>query len=153
MIDLEFQEIIKKNLPAQVGDVLKERLEQADKDVKLIDSLRVANESYVKKIQELNLIVDGYKEFDERNLNLEKREKEVSERERQQEIEKLKYQLESEKNKTEFTKEVALKLVRNTEYRNNIFDSEFKDGYYDHNNNWIPGINTTKSYTEHKTKE
>lgn len=31
-LEKEFQEVIKKNLPAHVGDVLKERLEQADKD-------------------------------------------------------------------------------------------------------------------------
>ena len=40
--ELEIQEIIKKNLPQQVGDVLKVRLEQAEKHAKMSND-RVQN--------------------------------------------------------------------------------------------------------------
>jgi hypothetical protein len=45
------------------------------------------------------------------------------------ELEKVKYQLASEKEKTGFTKEVALGLVRNTIFRKTVFDSENQAPY------------------------
>lgn len=148
----EFKAIIEKNLPAQVGDVLKTRLEQAEKDS---DTVKNQNE----KIKDLNEIIDkleniiiGYREFDKRNAELETREIKIKEEERNLKIKTLEYQLACEQEKTSFTKEVAMGLVRNTTYRESIFDNENSQGYYDHKNNWIP-TNITKSSTKNKTTD
>ena len=57
--DLEIQEIIKKNLPQQVGDVLKVRLEQAEKDANLVVQLQ----NIISKME--------YKDFFEASISLQ----------------------------------------------------------------------------------
>lgn len=153
----EIQEIIKKNLPQQVGETLKARLEEADQ-------LEIKLRQVEEKIKNLSLSegflreeLSKYRKLDERNSTLESREKELETKERNLEIETLKYQLQSEKDKIEFTKSIAQGLVRNTEYRKQVYDSDsvHRDGYTDSNGNWIPShyVNTTKSYTETTSEE
>lgn len=91
----EFKAIIEKNLPAQVGDVLKKRLEQADKDAADLSTARKANEDAVKKIDDLNKQIADYKKFDERNSALEAREKACEIQERDLKVKTLEYQLQS----------------------------------------------------------
>ncbi len=62
----------------------------------------------------------------------------------------LEYQLNSEKERTKFSTDVALGLVRNTNYRSFVFDSEMKDGYYNEKNEYIPPTNVTKTYNKDK---
>lgn len=120
----EFQEVIKKNLPAQVGDVLKARLEQADRDANTIKTQDERIKELNQQVMKANELIENYKQFDKRNEALDGREKGLKEKEIIFEIEVLKYQLLAEKDKTEFSKNIALGLVRNTEYRKTIFDSE-----------------------------
>lgn len=120
----EFQEVIKKNLPQQVGDVLKARLSQADKDSVEVERLNNLLLQYTVDKSKLEERIENYKQFDKRNEALDGREKEIEAKEKAFEIEALKYQLSAEKDKTEFSKNIALGLVRNTEYRKTIFDSE-----------------------------
>lgn len=120
----EFKAIIEKNLPAQVGDVLKKRLEQAELDAIKVERQIKQLEEKIKTIDDLQDQIRAYMAFDERNSKLEAREKAVDEQERSLKIKTLEYQLESEKGKTEFTKSVALGLVRNTEYKRSLFDSK-----------------------------
>ncbi len=127
-LEQEFKEIIKKNLPAHVGDVLKERLAQAEQDKKDLESYKEKDRVSMEMIQSLNIYLNSYKEFDIRNALLETREKEITNRETLQRIAELEYQILAEKEKTEFTKSVALGLVRNTSYRKNIFDTENPGG-------------------------
>jgi len=149
-MEKEMQEIIKKNLPAQVGDALKTRLEQAEKDA---DTVKRQAEQILSKeaiIRCLEKIVSDYREFDARNVALEGREKAVADSERNLKIATLEFQLAAEKEKTTFSKEVALGLVRNTEYRKNVFDNENQSGYYDGNNHWVMPTPINKSLTEDK---
>jgi hypothetical protein len=151
-VNLEIKEIIAKNLPAQVGEVLQLRLEQADRDantVKNLTEIKSSNETTIRLQQSQ---IESYKQFDDRNAALDQREKDLVQREMNLGIEVLKYQLAAEKEKTQFTQSVAMGLVRNTEYKKTIFDSENKGGFYDDKGNYIPPVNTSKSYTEDKTK-
>lgn len=147
-MEAEFKAIIEKNLPAQVGDVLKKRLEQADVDA---SNLKRANETLDangKTITSLNAQIAEYKKFDERNAAISAREIAVTESERNLKVKELEFQLASEKDKTGFAKEVALGLVRNTEYRKTIFDNESQSGYYDGKGNYIQPGNINKNLSE-----
>jgi hypothetical protein len=122
-MDIEIKAIIEKNLPAQVGEVLKQRLEQAEKDAATVsfqaDSLRQKDRD-ITALEERTI---EYQKFDIRNAELEKREKILEQTERNLKIEKLTYELTAERDKTQFTKDVALGLVRNIEYRKTVFDA------------------------------
>jgi len=80
-MNLEIQEAIKKSLPNQVGEALKQRLEQADKDAKELKAQKDLN----LHLQDLNenqySQINGYKKLDERNSKLEAREKVCEEQE------------------------------------------------------------------------
>jgi hypothetical protein len=82
-MNIEIQEAIKKSLPQQVGEALKQRLEQADKDSKEIKELK----NTIAKIQgeriTLQSKVTEYEKLDERNLKLTERENLVSQQERE----------------------------------------------------------------------
>ena len=150
----EIQESIEKNLPKQVGDTLRKRLEEADR---LEAALKVSEDRADGLSKDLNKaleIIEDYKKFDERNAALEVREKELKEKEIKFEIETLTYQLAAEKDKTEFSKNIALGLVRNTNYRKAIFDSENPGGYpmFDGQGNAHYPIATDRNYTETKTE-
>jgi len=148
----EIEEIISKNLPAQVGDVLKQRLTQADALENEVKQLREYKISHEATIKGLRAEIDKYIAFDNRNSALDAREKELAQRELNLGLEILKYQLASEKEKTEFTKTVALGLVRNTEYRKTIFDSEAQAPFVDANGNWQYPQPTSKNHEETNTK-
>jgi hypothetical protein len=123
-LEKEIADSIKKNLPQQVGDVLKQRLEQADKDAKKAEELSDKLIERNKEVEELEATIRDYKQFDLRNGLLDSREKELITERNSLELEKLKYQLQAEKDKTQFSQNLAMGLVRNIEYRKNILDSE-----------------------------
>ena len=136
----------------KLGKHYKKRLELADKLEKENSDLIKTNKTQYDEIQNLKGIIEKHKTIDEREEAVTKREVDVTEKENKSEIEKLKYQLESEKDKTQFSKAVALGLVRNIEYRKNVFDSEHVNlgGYQDPNGNWVypQPSNTIKNFTE-----
>jgi len=149
----EFKAIIEKNLPAQVGEVLKTRLEKADRDS---NTVKVQNDQIGKlkeTVDSLENTIREYREFDKRNSELETRLREVADKERNVKIATLEYQLNSEKEKTQFSKDVALGLVRNTTYRENIFDNDFVNGYTDTNGRWVDSVNKNKTITKDNTSE
>lgn len=146
-LEKELQASIKKNLPQQVGDILKQRLEQADKDAKKAEELASKLIERNKEVEELEETIRDYKQFDVRNGLLDSLEKELIRERDRLDIEKLTYQLQSEKDKTTFSQNLAMGLVRNTEYKKTIFDSEsggqpFTDG----NGYTVYPIPTCKSY-------
>lgn len=149
-LEKEFKEIIKKNLPQHVGEALKERLEQADKDAIDIVAYKSRIEQLVQESAKQQTRILEYKKADERNSLLDSREKELETKERNLKIEQLTYQLETEKDKVEYTKSVALGLVRNTQFRKNILDSECHGGLpvIDGQGNHHYPMPTSKSYLE-----
>ncbi len=152
-MEKEINDIIKKNLPAEVGSILKQRLEQAETDAETVESQKRQLKENSARFSDLNEQILAYQKLDERNSKLEERERAVENKERSLEIETLKYQLASEKDKTDFSHKVALGLVRNVEYRKNIFDSENAMGYYDQQGKWVEPRNESKSHTEEKKAE
>lgn len=147
-LELKLQNAIKESLPQQVGEELKKVLEKAKKDE---EDLKIARNSIIcleADVKSLKTEIEKYQKFDNRNAVLDAREKEINEKERSLKIEELEYKLNSEKEKTEFTKGVALGLVRNTEYRKTIFDSETPGGYCDSNGTWHYPTPTSKSFEE-----
>lgn len=119
----EIKAIIEKHMPQQVGDVLRKRLEQADRDATELNACKQIIADRNVAIQSLNNTIEEYKKFDSRNATLEAREKAASDAERKLEIETLKYQLGAEKDKTLFSQSVALGLVRNTEYKKSVMSN------------------------------
>jgi hypothetical protein len=96
--------------------------------------------------------VDKYRQFDSRNSKLEERESKVIEAEREQRVVNLTVQLAAEADKSAFAKQVALGLVRNTEYRKFIYDSETQTGYQGPNG-WVQPTPHNKSFTENTTAQ
>jgi hypothetical protein len=123
-LEKEIQESIKKNLPQQVSEVLRVRLEQADKDAKKVREVESRVDCLNQEVMRANEKLLLYKEFDTRNSLLESAQKELETERNSLELEKLKYQLQAEKDKTQFSQNLAMGLVRNTEYKKTIFDSE-----------------------------
>jgi predicted nucleic acid-binding Zn-ribbon protein len=132
-METEIKEIIAKNLPAHVGEVLQQRLiELADLEKSFQDLTAKYDESR-KRISELEEKVREYSRHDERNNKLDARENHIEERERNYKIFELTTQLNCEKEKTSIASGLAHSLVRNTEYRKTVFDSksgpEGRDSY------------------------
>lgn len=148
----EIKAIIEKNLPAQVGETLKQVLDKGERDAKELDSLKEINQKNVNEIRRLEEVISNYRALDARNSALESREKAASEKEAKFEADQLKYQLQSEKEKTEFVKDVALGLVRNINYRKRVFDSENQEGYYK-DNVWVQPTPTNKHLDETNTAD
>lgn len=123
-INLEIQESIKKNLPAQVGEVLKERLQKADEYSERVKT----QEALINRLKEtetsLRDSLSKHAQLDVREADLDRKDIELTKVLNELEISKLKYQLESEQDKTKFAKDVALGLVRNIEYRRHTFNNE-----------------------------
>lgn len=55
MIEQEIRDLIEKNLPAQVGNVLRERLETAEKDAKTVTGLNLD----IKRLQNENRVLNS----------------------------------------------------------------------------------------------
>jgi hypothetical protein len=119
----EINEIIEKQLPQQVGEVLKKRLLKADEDAKELAEHQRVLVLRDREIFELKQSIEKYRRFDERNAALDVRENNLNESEILFKVRTLEYQLQAEKDKTEFTKDVALGLVKNTVYKKTIFDN------------------------------
>lgn len=148
----EIKAIIEKNLPAQVGETLKKVLEQGKKDSETVEQQAEQIKKLLKTAQEKDELIQNYKKFDERNSALEAREKACEMQERDLKVKTLEYQLEAEKSKTVFSQSVALGLVRNTEYRRDLFDTVSDNSGRDQYGNTIY-TNKTQNSTETKRAE
>ena len=82
----EIKDIIEKNLPAQVGEVLQEHLAKCDQESaenkRMHVELEKTNEARSRLLEQLQ----NYQLLDERNRTLEQREKDVSEKERDRKV-------------------------------------------------------------------
>ena len=89
----EIQELIAKNLPAQVGEVLKKRLEDADKYEVLVKAQKEMLNDKDGEIKCLKAEIEKYMKFDTRNSELDQREREISKRENTMEVWEAKLKL------------------------------------------------------------
>lgn len=119
----ELQAAIERNLPAQVGDVLKARLEKADRDARKVTELQAAYERLTaqaaeraERIAELERLVSDH-------AGVDARIKAVEQRERNAEVAELKIRLECEQRFGAKVAEAMLGLVRNVEFRQSVMRS------------------------------
>jgi hypothetical protein len=147
----EFEEIIKKNLPAQVGEVLKKRLEQAEADANQVKNLEAQLVSRNNHVTGLEAKINEYKKLDERNAGLEAREKKVEIDERDLKVKTLEVQLGAAQNNSQFAKDVALGLVKNVEYKRSVFGTENPSGFTDANGRYVQPSSVSKSENESLT--
>lgn len=143
----EIQDAIKKNLSSQVGEELKKVLEKGKADAAKVKHLTDQSIDLNRTINTLNEKLTEYAKLDERNSTIEAREKKVIEDERDIKFKTLEYQLGSEKEKTLFAKDVALGLVRNTEYRKSTYETTNQSGY-SNGNNWVQPTPIVESHNQ-----
>jgi peptidoglycan hydrolase CwlO-like protein len=153
-IDTAIQEAIKAHLPAQMGEVLKNRLielekteanlEQANKSVKMLEQQRA---SLTKELEGLKAILAKHED-------LATREQKVFEREYKQELFEAKAEARHAGANAEFARNVALGLVRNIEYREAVSSSKSEPvntspaGSYP---TWQTGPLSTETVTKERT--
>lgn len=123
-LEQDLKEVITKNLPQAAGELLQQRLAQADKDaVKVaqlsadLDVSRTRHSDALNKIHTLEAQLAAHAE-------LAKREEAVATRERDAELKEVKAQLAASQENTKFARDVALGLVRNVEYRKTVHEGE-----------------------------
>lgn len=140
------KEVIEKNLPKQTGEVLQQRLAQADKAEfelkeaeKQIEKMRLTIEGNNNTISQLSDLKLTKAKLDAQAAELDKKQNQLK-------VDELTYQLAAEKEKTAFAKEVALGLVRNIEYRKDVFDNENKP--FIDQNGYTQYANTSKNVNE-----
>lgn len=153
-MEKEIEEIIKKNLPAQVGETLRKTLEQGEKYKVELDATVHSFECERKKVVALESRIDEYKKSDERNSKLEARETAVSEKERNQKVFEAELKLaEAEKRTTDATNFVGM-VFKSPIYRKTTFENE--NGMQNWNsqtnrNEFVPSGGKNK--TEEKTTD
>lgn len=159
-MDAQIQAILEKELSAEAGKVLKNLLEQGEQNAQEVEKLKGVIKEKEQTIKENENMIRDYvlraifeDQLNEKEAELAKQEKELKNKERELRIKELEYQLEGEKDKTSFCKNVALGLVRNTEFRKEMFysNSDQVDGHYAENGNWVGNYNTTKSEEKKET--
>ncbi len=131
-MEQEIEEIIKKNLPAHVGETLKKVLEKAKIDSEKVDNLDKALTQRFSEIVALKSQISEYEKYDVRNTKIEEREQKVQEQERSLEITILKVKLEESEKRADQVSEYTKGLVRNIEFRKTIYDNQsepYKDQY------------------------
>lgn len=123
-ITQEVHEAIVRNLPQAVGATLQERLKKADADAAELVRAQSLNAELARKVDEANAKILQQMEQLKKHQALDAREAAVAERERSAELAEMRIKLEAAAGNAQFAREVALGLVRNTEYRHSIFESQ-----------------------------
>jgi len=80
MLD-QIQDLIRKNLPGEVGDTLRKHLQDAEQWKRDLDAAKKVEENRVKQVLDLGREIEGLKAQVKIAGDLEKREREVSQRE------------------------------------------------------------------------
>lgn len=132
-IEKELQELITKNLPAQVGNELQKVLAKGKKDAEEVERLTkiIEDKEETIRIQSSNNTM--LQEKLNKAGDIEAREKAVAEAERNIKIKQLEYELKAEQDKTTFAQNVALGLVKNVEYKSSVYGNRgetiIRNGY------------------------
>ena len=120
----EIRAIIEKNLPAQVGTVLNEVLQQGEKDAAELKATVIAYDDARKEIEKHLIKIEEYRQFDKRNSELGARENVVAEKERNQKVFEAEIKAtESEKRATELAGFVGM-VFKSPVYRTSVFGSQ-----------------------------
>jgi HEPN domain-containing protein len=124
-LEQELKDAVAKHLPQAVGEALQARLKQADADAARVESQKSLLGELRGQIDELNKQVRAQKDEISKHIALASREAAVDLRERAAEVSMLTIKLEAANGNTTFARDVAMGLVRNTDFRRTVFDSEY----------------------------
>jgi len=126
MLTQDIKEAIKKSLPAEVGDVLKARLKEADSLEDLVEALKrdkkALDERCAIYLQKDSCFVDLEKkeaELKEKTVEIEKREKGLD-------VELLTVKINCAEDKAKAFHDFTTGLMRNIEYRSSAFGNSTK---------------------------
>ena len=120
----QIQAAIDKDLPKQVGDSLKRRLEEADESERVLELTKADLKKTLETVLNLKEKISNLEALKIEKQDLDRKTKDLEKRENDLKITVLTSQLESEKEKSKFGFDVALGLVRNTEFRRNLTDNK-----------------------------
>ena len=116
-------EQIRKNLPQAVGETLKAELEA-------LARFRIGAKNVLKTHEELENLRKEFADYKRQHNSLDDREEaltmaeaQLAAKDRDFTLNTLHAELRFEKEKAQFCKDIALGLVRNVEYRNDVFTS------------------------------
>ena len=152
-MDDEIKKIIEKNLPAQVGETLQKRLREAEEDKQLVE-FQIDKISILEKtINDLNSNLREYEKLDERNDKLTTRENAVGIKETKQKVDELEIRLEESNKRADMVVNFTSGLVRNTNFRKTIYDSETQMPYTDSNGIYHSPMPVNKNYDENTSAE
>lgn len=146
----ELEKLIDANLPKAAGEALQKRLKQADELEVELKRTYASHETALKRLNEAREELGLYKGLTATESQLKEKERELNKKEANLEIKDLKNQLEVANEKTQFCKDVALGLVRNIEWRSDLFHSSNPGGgptYDGQGNAHYP----TDTVTQHST--
>lgn len=150
-IEKQIQELVKSNLPAQVGEALQTALGEGKEAQKAwaeaqrrIESLNNTIKDRDNKLKKLEALKLEAEEISNQRIILEEDKRNLR-------IKQLEHELSCEKAMTTTIKEVTMGLVRNTVYRKNIFDS-INEPTLD-SNGYPINVNKTQSLNETKEEE
>lgn len=145
----DFKELVKKNLPAHIGEALQEKLKQADKDAKALDAASIELSELRITKNELTSELNKHIALNTRSASLDVREATLREAEVTKEVTELKIRLEESDKRAETITEITRSLVRNTTFRESLFST--KDVVTQDNNGFATLTPTTA--TSNKTTE
>lgn len=136
-LNKDLYEAIDKNLAAQVGTVLKERLEKAEKDADRIIQLEAQEDCRILEIHKLENNLREAQSFNNTALTLKAREEAIGKRENEQEVFEAKLKLaEVEKRISEISNFTGM-VFKSPIFRTQTSDTEFgytnNQGFYSRN--------------------
>ena len=148
-MEQEIKDIIAKNLPQHVGEVLREKLEQADRDavqVKRLYLLLDEKEEYVNRLENQN------REFSTRiseENHLKERERAIEDKERNLELEMLKLKLAESEKRNDIGTKLVETVFRSPVYRKHVENMTFSsyDNQGRYNTTGAAPVNVTE-YTD-----
>lgn len=129
----EIKQLIENDLPQQVGQALRKKLEQADQDHKALSLAVQENEKNQEDIRILEKEIVILKEFVEIAGNLFEREQKIKEREYKQELFEAKAELHCSFELNKQINTFINSLMRNTTYRENVYKNTMGTGQWDNN--------------------
>jgi len=112
-MDNEIYDIIKKNLPAQVGETLRGVIEQGQKDAETVTNLKKQLCGVLNEIDDLRIKLQNYQKLDSRNSELDKREIDIKNREQKLTEDELHFQLKEVEKRTGDMLTLVSLLVKN----------------------------------------
>ena len=149
----EIKLIIEKNLPAQVGTVLKEALAKAESDAVALEESKKALVNLKEFNRSIEERLNAHGKLDAREVSVTAREVAVEKKEVRQEVDILTIKLEESEKRADAVTDFTTGLVRNTIFRKSILDSETPGAYQNPDGSWTYPAATNKSLTETKEKE